>query len=245
MEDLILLVGYINCITHPAYVLSKIAITKENHTLSNVHYWIENWTQQIDQFKTGYVSTSEQQDIIRREAALEKLIKSPYKEIQLAAQIANWAAVAGKFPAFSVNSPFGLLSCAEYWKLIIRKCINSESIFSVPASDIQELVEHCEEYIEHGSIYAHTLMSILRNGKEKQTNFLGLGDWESSLSFVILQSDDSVESANLQLLVQSAPTEEPRITEYPSKFEWYKAHTKWKLAAAVQTQREENKNATL
>lgn len=233
MEDLLQLVGAINLITHPTFVLSRIAITKENHTLSNVHYWLENWSQQIDEFKSGYVSTSEQQDLLRRESALERLIKSPYKEVQLASQIANWAELAGNFPHFQISCPFGTMSCAEYWKLIIRKCINSESIFAVPTSDIIELIEHCEENIEHGSIYAHTLMQILRNGKQKQTNFLGLGDWESS--FVLLNQEDTVERANLELLVQNAPTEEPRITDYPSKFEWLKAHSKWKLAVAYAT----------
>ena len=238
MEDLLQLVGAINVVTHPAEILSRIAITKENHTLSNVHYWIENWSQQIEEFKSGYVSASEQQDLLRREAALEKLIKSPYKEVQLASQIANWAELAGSFPAFSINSPFGVMSCAEYWKLIIRKCINSESIFAVPTSDIQELIEHCEDNIEHGSIYAHTLMQILRNGKQKQTNFLGLGDWESS--FVLLNQEDSVEKANIELLVANAPSTEPRITDYPTKFEWLKAHSKWKLASALKTQENTN-----
>ena len=238
MESLIQLVGQINCITHPELILSQIAITRENHTLSNVHYWIQNWESSIDDFKSGYVSVSEQQDLLRREASLEKLIKSPYKEVQLATQIANWAELAGAFPDFDVTTQFGTLSCAEYWKLIIRKCVNAESIFSVPTADIQELIEHCEDNIPHGSIYAHTLMQMLRNGKEKQTNFLGLGDWDSStssLKYVLLNSDDSVEKANLQLLIQTAPATEPDIREYPSRFEWLKAHTKWRLSQELTT----------
>jgi hypothetical protein len=233
MEDLIQLVGQINLLSHPKEILSHIAITRENNTLSNVHYWIANWEDAIDEFKSGYTSISEQQDLLRREAALEKLIKSPYKEVQLATQIANWAELAGAFPDFPVSSPFGTLSCAEYWKLIIRKCVNSESIFSVPTSDITEIIEHCEDNIPHGSIYAHTLMQILRNGKEKQSNFLGLGDWDassSSLKYILLQSEDSVEKANIQLLINSAPLTEPRIQEYPSRFDWLKAHTKWRLS---------------
>jgi len=244
MEDLIQLVGAINRITHPHFVLSQIAITRENNTLSNVHYWIANWEQSIEEFKSGYISLSEQQDLLRREASLEKLIKSPYKEVQLASQIANWAELAGDFPQFPVTTQFGTLSCAEYWKLIIRKCVNSESIFSIPTSDIVELIEHCEDNISHGSIYAHTLMQILRNGKEKQNNFLGLGDWDastSSLKFILLQSDDSVEKANLQLIIDTAPTKEPDIREYPSRFEWLKAHTKWKLSQSMNSV-EENQN---
>lgn len=235
MEDLILLIGQLNCLQHPENVVTQIAITKENNTLSNAHYWIANWETCLDDFRSGYVSVAEQQDIMRREAALEKLIKSPYKEVQLATQIANWAALAGSFPSFPVTTQFGTMDCAEYWKLLIRKCVNTESIFSIPTSDIQELIDHCEDAIPHGSIYAHTLMQMLRNGIKKQSNFLGLGEWESSVnSFVLLNQEDSVESANMQLLVQTAPQNEPRIQEYPSRFEWLKAHTKWKLATSFQ-----------
>lgn len=232
MESLARLVGIINCIANPHLVLSRIAISKENHTLESVTSWIENWFEAIREYKDGYISTGEQQDLLRREAALEKLIKSPYNEVQLATQIANWAELAGSFPQFVVRSPFGEHTCAEYWKLIIRKCINAESIFSIPTSDIQELIEHCEEEIPHGSIYSHTLMQILRNGVQKQNNFLGLGD---TTDFVLLNSDDEVQQANLQLIIQTAPLEEPRITDYTSRFEWLKAHTKWKIAAQLQS----------
>jgi hypothetical protein len=236
MEDLIRIVGQLNMIHHPHFSITQIAITKENNTLSNAHYWIENWISNIQDFKDGYAEFNAQKDLQRREAALEKLIKSSYKELILATHIANWAELAGAFPTFTVNCPFGTMPIAEYWKLIIRKCINTESIFSVPTADIQELIEHCEDQIPHGTIYAHTLMQMLRNGKEKQVNFLGLGEWDSSsssLSYVLMQSDDSVEKANLQLLIQTAPQAEPKLTDYPTRFEWLKASTKYKIAQSL------------
>lgn len=233
MEDLVHVVGFLNVIKHPAFAISRIAITPENHTLNNCHYWIKNWMESIQDFKDGYRASSIHEELVRREKALDKLIRTPHKEIALAVQIANWAEIAGDFPHFSVKSPFGEMELAEYWKLIIRKCINTESIFSVPSSDISELIEHCEDNIEHGTIYAHTLMSMLRNGKERQSNFLGLGDYQDTGSFVILNSDDSVLQANLQLLIQSAATEEPKVTDYPSRFEWLKAHSKWRLATSM------------
>jgi hypothetical protein len=234
MEDLVQVVGKMNLITHPAAVFQRIAISPENNTLENVHFWIANWETNIEDFEEGYVSAGERADLNRRELALEKLIKSPHKEIQLATQIANWAEIAGDFPQFVVNTQFGNLECSEYWKLIIRKCINAESIFNIPLRDIQELIEHCEDKIEHGSIYAHTLMQILRNGAEKNKNFLGLGDWDisqSSVSYLIV-SDDSVEKANMDLMVQTAPKEEPKLADYPTRFEWLKARTRFMFAAS-------------
>lgn len=232
MESLVRLVGVINCITNPRLVLSRVAISKENNTLETITSWIESWYEAIQEYKDGYISMAEQQDILRRESALEKLIKSPYNEVQLATQIANWAELAGRFPDFEVRSPFGTHTCAEYWKLIIRKCVNAESIFAIPSSDIQELIEHCESEIPHGSIYAHTLMQILRNGLTKQSNFLGLGE---TTDFVLLESNDEIQQANIELIIRTAPLEEPKVVDYPSRFDWLKAHTKWKIAKAAQS----------
>lgn len=235
MEDLVKLVGAMNVLTHPDQVFSRIAISPENNDLETIHYILANWELQLSDFKDGYVAISIRQDLNRREAALEKLIKSNHREIQLATQIANWAEIAGKFPEFEVHTQFGTLTCAEYWKLIIRKCINAESIFSIEQKDLEELITHCEENIEHGSIYSHTLMQILRNGKEKKANFLGLGDWDisqSSISYLMVQSEDSVEQANMELLVNTAPTSEPKLTDYPTRFEWLKAKARWTLAQA-------------
>jgi hypothetical protein len=240
MEDMIQLIGRMNLITHPHMVFSSIAISPENNTLENVKYWIALWQSQIDDFASGYASLYAERDMQRREAALEKLIKSSYKESVLAASIASWAEIAGVFPTFSVTTQFGEMTCAEYWKLIIRKCINKESIFQIPPKDITEVIEHCETEIEHGSIYAHTLMSILRSGLEKNKSFLGLGDWDiesSSLSYLIVEGEDSVEVANFKLLESSAPSTEPRMTEYPSRFEYLKAKMKWELS---QSQRKGN-----
>jgi len=235
MEDLIQIVGTINTLNKHKVgeVMTQIAITKENHTLANCHYWIANWENNLLDYKDSYVNERLHDDLAKRELALERLIRSPHREIQMATQIANWAELAGKFPSFQISSPFGTMSCVEYWKLIIRKCINSESIFSVPSSDITELIEHCEENIEHGSIYAHTLMQMLRSGLTKQNNFLGLGEWESTPFILISDSNDSVESANLALLIATAPTSEPRLVDYSSRFEWLKANSRWKLASAM------------
>jgi hypothetical protein len=76
-------------------------------------------------------------------------------------------------------------------------------------------------------------MSLLRSGRDKNKNFLGLGDWDistSSINYVIVDGEDSVEAANFSLLQASAPTHEPSIMEYPSRFEYLKAKMKWELS---------------
>lgn len=233
MEDLCIAIGKMNLIKHPSFQLPRIAITPDTCTLQNIEYWIANWEASIEEWKDGYASYNESRDLIMRESALEKLIKSPHREIQLATQIADWAEIAGAFPKHPTLVNGSSISLSHYWKQIIRKCINKESIYLIPLSDLQELIEHCEEYIPHGSIYAHTLMEILRAGRDRNKNFLGLGDWDlttSSISYKILEDGDSVEAANYEAILMSAPISEPRITEYPTRFAWLKAKVKWEMS---------------
>lgn len=237
MEDLCIVVGKMNLISHPSFQIPHIAITPDTRDLGNVEFWIANWELAIEEWQDGYASYNLSRDLVMREAALEKLIKSPHKEIQLATQIADWAAIAGNFPDSPTLVNGAPIQLDHYWKQIIRKCINKESIFQIPITDLDELISHCEEAIPHGSIYAHTLMEILRSGRDKNKNFLGLGDWDlasSSISYRILSESDSVESANFEAICMSAPTSEPKLTEYPSRFAWLKAKVKWDMVQSTQ-----------
>lgn len=243
MEDLIQIVGKINVIKHPAFVLPRFAVTPETKFLDTVHYWIKTWEEAYQDFLTGYRKQQNSEKILKREEALEKIIKDPCtKEGLLASRISEWAELAGDFPKFSVQTQFGTLECSEYWKLIIRKCANQESIFAVPTKDLEELIEHCELNILHGSIYAHTLMSILRKGKQRQNNFLGLGDSDLSIStYRILSDTDSIEDANKLAMIDSAPTEQPKPESYPSKLAYLRAKVKYEMAQDYKKQQAENK----
>lgn len=236
MEDLVICIGKINTIKHPSFKIPHIAITPDSSTLTSVEYWIANWEVSIEEWKDSYASYNEQRDLRDREYALEKLIRTPHKEIQLATQIADWAEIAGDFPQSLTLVNGAHISLAHYWKQIIRKCINKDSIYQIPLCDIDELITHCEENIPHGTIYAHTLMQMLRTGRDKNKNFLGLGDWDlasSATSFKILSESDSVESANIEALLLSAPTEEPKLTDYPTRFAYLKAKVKWDMATKM------------
>lgn len=232
MQDLVIAVGKINLIQHPSFQLPRIAITPDTCTLSNVEYWIANWEASIDEWKDNFASYNQSRDLLMRENALEKLIRTPHKEIQLATQIADWAELAGDFPHYVTIVNNKEIQLSAYWKQIIRKCINKDAIFQIPLSDLDELITHCEDNIPHGSIYAHTLMEMLRSGKDKNKNFLGLGDWDlasSPIAYKILSDSDSVESANMEAICMSAPTELPKIQDYPSRFAWLKAKIKYDM----------------
>lgn len=237
MEALVKTIIKLNTVTAPSVVFPRYAITPETKTLANVKYWIENWKDSYQDFLDGYKRDAISRKLITREAALERMIKNPHLPITAyATKIAEWAAIAGTFPTFNTPSPFHKvqISLSDYWKEIIVRCTREESVYAIPENDIKELLEHCENNISIGSIYSNALFTILRKALEKQHNFLGLGDIDLSKGkYQFLESTDTVESANFKALIDSAPTEEPRQEQYPSKLAFIRAKMRWQLSRSV------------
>ena len=192
-ESLVNIVERMNTVKNPSIHFSHISINPETKNLQNVSYWIASWEETYESFISGYASQRIKLELHDLEEKLESLIKDANRnEIKFASRLAEWADKAGSFPRFPIQVGTSVIPCNEYWKQIIRKCTNSESIFSIPSKDIKELLEHCEEYIDAGSIYAFNVFQIIREGIKKQSDFLGLGDF----TFTILNEEDSVEKAN-------------------------------------------------
>jgi hypothetical protein len=234
MESLAKTVIKLNTVTNPAVIFPRYVITPETKTLDNVSFWISNWEDSYKEFQSGYRSAHDSGKLIQRENALSRLIKNPHRSVSsYAGQIADWAAVAGSFPTFSLTNPLTgtVMECATYWKFLIHKCAHEEQIFSIRRRDLEELLEHCEENIPIGTIHSNALFKILRHALEKQKNFLGLGDMDiSSSTYQILDNPDDVESANLSAMIQSAPMEVPRPEQYPTKLAYLRAKLRYDLA---------------
>lgn len=231
------MVGKINAIHHPAFALPQFVISPDTRTLDNIKHWLAIWHNAYEDWLSGLADSTLREKLNRRERALERLIKNPaIAPIKYAGMLADWAATAGQFPTFKMQHPVTKLNTTldAYWKEIITKCYKAESIISFPPKDVQELLDHCEETIEAGSIFSFHLFSTLREGKDRQNNFLGL-DFSSSLNasnpgFKILAPEDSVEDAAIALLISTAPTSAPSRMDYPSAFAFLKAQMKWELA---------------
>lgn len=234
LSDLLEVVCKVAKIKSPHFAVPSFVISPETKTLDTVHYWIASWESCIDDFESGYMAGSQRRRLEERETYLEKLIKSGEKETaSYASSLAEWASLAGKFPTGLIPTPFGTMSLSDYWKLIIRKCIRVESIFQIPEIDLNDLIEHCEDYIDAGSIYAFALFKLLREGKQKHRSFLGLGDLDiPSGTYKILADDDSVEDANKLMMIQTAPDREPRSVDFPSRISYLKAKAKWDMKVA-------------
>jgi hypothetical protein len=239
MEPLVRTIIKLNAVRNPAITFPRFAITTETRYLSNVHHWIEAWQNAWQDFQDGYRSAHESRKLITREAALQRMIKNPHKDIrEYAAQLAEWAAVAGEFPSFLTQSPWNSLkiSCSDYWKAIIVRAAKNEFLHSVSAADLQELLDHCEDKIPAGTIYSHALFKLLRHAKERLTNYLGFGDVDIRSTYTLLDSSSTIESANIKAMVDSAPLTQPRPEEYPNKFKYLQAKLKWDMAQKYEKQ---------
>ena len=235
MEYLVRTVIKLNTIRTPGTHFPSFVISADTRTLANVRYWIELWEKCYRDFQDGYKSAHESSKLIRREAALQRMIKNPHKKLrEYAHQIGDWAITAGAFPVFHITNPLvqkpTQISLAEYWKEIIVRCTRDEQLFTVPDKDIQELLDHCNDNIPPGSIYSNALFKALRYALEKKKNFLGIGDYDLKNAYALLDDPSNVEAANMRALIDSAPTEEPRIEQYPSKFAFMKAKMRWDMS---------------
>lgn len=237
MQGLVSMVGTINAIKHPSFVLPSFVISQQTRTLDNVRYWIKIWETQYQDFLSGLKDDELRSKLSRRESALEKLIRNPgINPSKYAGTLAKWASEAGKFPLFRLKSPITgeSTTCCDYWQEVIKRCYSSESILAVPKADLDELLEHCEESIEAGSIFSFHLFSTLREGRDRQRNFLGI-DFSMNLSadnpgFRILDADANIEDAAIQLLIDTAPKELPNRKDYPTAFAYMRAKLKWDTA---------------
>lgn len=238
MEALMKTVIKLNTISTPEDVFNQVVINLDSRTLVDVEFWIKNWDDQFAEFKSGYITAHDSRiandRLVTRQNALSRMIKNPHKNIsQYSTQVAEWASVAGAFPEFQMLNPFKKLNTtlADYWKQIIERCAKNEYLFTIPEKDLNELIEHCEEKIPIGSIFSNALFKLLRAAKEKKENFLGLGDLDlSTTTYHILQADESAEAAQLKAVIDSAPIEEPRIEQYPTRFAYIRAKSRWDQA---------------
>jgi hypothetical protein len=230
MESLFFSIGRIVTIRHPKFSIPKFAITKDTASLSNIQYWIKDIEEAYDSFCNGLRDQELRSKLQRKESALERLIKNPaLKPERYAHILADWAVDAAAFPSFSFTDPNGNETTIDaYWKQIILLCYQKESLLSIPESDIRELLEHCEENLELGSIQSYHLFNTIREGLQTIQGFYGTGP--TAFQILDSESSNSLHDAQLKLMIDSAPTSKPLRTAYATEFAFLKAMMKYKLS---------------
>lgn len=234
INDLCSVVFKIAAIKTPAFQCPKFVISQDTKTLENSHHWISAWEQSIKSFLDGNKRQRIQEELHSIEERIYKHILNPnVKPQKYATSLAIWAARAANFPEFGVNTDFGYMSLSQYWQLIIRKCVSDRAMFDIPSEDIEELIDHCESNLELGTMYSHSLLNLLRDGRERHVSYLGLGslDLDTDTPYQILDeaATNSVEVAAIVAAIKTTPKSEPQREHYPSEFEYQKARIKFQI----------------
>jgi len=228
MEALLDILDWKHTIKHPRLSMPRMAITQDTATLDNVRNWISTWNAAKEDFENGYKELTRNQLLLRKEDTLQRLIKDRQKELhQFASMLADWATICAEFPTFPVTVNDVVLPLADYWKQILITCGKTpDHIWRLELSDMEELLTHLEDNLEHGSIYAHATMKLIREGIATHKNYLGNFDY----SVTILNNNKDIEQANLRILADNAPAEMPIPHNYPNRILYLKDKIRYEQA---------------
>lgn len=244
MEHLVQIVGKINVIKHPSFVLPKFAITYDTGDLGNSFYWIQAWISNYKEWNEDFIDAHKKEEIKhkveRREHSLEKLIKTPMiSEEKLADNLAYWARLTCDFPEDIIQHPHYAnkkVVRADFWEEVIRACAKDEKIWKYAKGTVHTIIEHCEENLDPqhaGTIHSHALMKLLRNGLKRREAYTGFGDVDlagKTTQFKLLSPNASAEDANIVAAIQSAPEKEPKKENYQTFGAYLRAKLNWDLA---------------
>jgi len=225
MEPLARIVAWMMGLSRPQLVLPKFVIQQDNRRLTNVRYWIEKWYDARKEYEDGYAKHLLDVKLRDKESALERLIRDSQKKTDdYAGLLATWALQAS-------NAPKGIY---DYWRELFL--LKGLKIYSARTVDLQELVDHMEEQLEHGTIFAAATMKHVRTllAKNKAGLNFGLGIEDTDLDeisdspFKIVEG--SIEEHNMQVIAAHAPAEMPLASQFTSRVAYLKAKAAWDLA---------------
>lgn len=211
-------------------VFPRIVINRDTRKCGNAPEWINIWFERKKSWEDGYRRDILNQQLADREAALEKLIRSPLgDQNRKIARLADWAMLSGNVPK----------ELREYWISLFK--LRSIEVYQAKTIDIEELVEHMEDNLQHGTIFASETMLHLRlllERNRKGLNFgLGMPDDElASFDPLTLANrpysfiGDDIEQRNIIATAMTAPPKEPMLYDFPSKLEYLRARAAWTLA---------------
>ena len=206
-------------IVHPSFRQPSFVVTHNNSELHQIKHWIEAWADNIENFNTYRASKSEQEELQKVENNLSLLILSGESTERYSHIVADWASIAGQFPADK----------KEVYKRTIRSCFNTTKMFNTPLTLLKEIKEYCECNIEAGSIHFHKLSEVLREGISRHVDYLGGSSL--ALGYTLLPeigtaSDLKAVIANetaIASILASAPDSAPIATDYPDNLSFLKA----------------------
>jgi hypothetical protein len=229
MEPLVTTIIKLNAITHKQFKPPHIVINKDNSSLDCIGSYISSWKECIEDYNNSYRRANVRETTKRREEAVTILIKrdSP----NMISRLADWASKAGEFPLGNTLVAGKQVPLSDYWKTLIKQAFDPKLAANIDKLDLADLIEHCEEYIPHGTVSANKLMAVLRVAKQASNDFFGLGEVSPSKALFTLAEDDlTTEDKNRLAMIHSAPTKLPMPEDYPNKAAYLIAKLKYSTA---------------
>lgn len=232
----------------PKYVCSKHG---EADTVFGLLRAVEAWENAITEFTSGRKAQEAGAKLLRIEQVLERLLRMQQRKPEaFAKKLADWAVVAADFPTYEIIRGHILWNCSAYWQDIIRRCILGANIISIPSDDLIDLIEYCEEEIPHGSIYAATLMTILRGAVKKQREFLGLPAHKGIRVFRVVPASHEEEAQHekdiltLRSMSMNAPVNKPQRCDFGDAFMYLRTVARWEAAQTLAQMEQDSPGST-
>lgn len=148
-------------------LIPTIVINKDTRDLKNLPNWIEAYEQAFSDATNNSAKFRKDKQVARLEVTLDALIKKGFyrNQTRISGVVATWAAVTGDFP-----NPVKSL-----WQEMITMAFQDDFMSALGSkanlADYDELVEHCEDYIPHGSTLANLLMRKIRDARDMVKEF--------------------------------------------------------------------------
>ncbi len=219
LSQLLAVIAKTDIIIHPRFKQPSFVINYNNADLNNLSGWIETWNDNIEEFYDRRASDKEREELSKLENKLTDLIRSGEPTRGYAHIVADWASVAGEFPA----------ERREEWKRVIRSCYNVNKMFNTPLPLIKEIKDFCEQNITVGSIHFHELYEVLRQGISSHVDYLGGSSLATTYEILPdLNDPETVASLikteeSIQAIRDKAPTSEPVRTDYEDSIAFLRA----------------------
>ena len=236
MEAMLATVTWIDTVT--AYqkrhiVFPRYAITHYSRSLSNIAHYLDQVADARKAWENGYRDRDILENLKRKEEALEKLIKSPARDVETYAKnLAAWAMVAGNVP----------IHLHETWTKIFT--LRGLGILGAETEEIELLLEHMElslpEYNNtrngFGSIQTHAVLGHLRNilRKNRGSTMFTIDDTPFTIE------ERTTEMLNKEAIAATAPAKRPEKKDYASLVEYIRAKIAFEMREKLQAKAEQN-----
>lgn len=213
-EQLLKTVAQVNSTKHKIN-FPGIIVSNENPLHIQLPNWLDAFQECIRLSTVAISETNRVRTARELDEALDKVtnIFLPHSAKKNAKLVASWAVAAGGFPK----------SVSYLWHDIILYLFQGNdaklSDLNVTQADIDELIEHCEENIPHGSYHAHELMAKLRE----------------TMSIIERQTGQSSSSTVRSELLE-VDEEEPQEEDYETRVDYLRAKANY-LSSRLKVQK--------